>query len=55
MNSPKLYPTLIMACLCGSLQSTAQPVAPKVITHEALWMMKRVGAPVVSPDGKWVV
>src|SRR5713101_7048636 len=25
------------------------------ITHEALWMMKRVGAPVVSPDGRWVV
>jgi dipeptidyl aminopeptidase/acylaminoacyl peptidase len=55
MHSRKFYPTLIMACLCGSLQSTAQPVAPKVITHEALWMMKRVGAPVVSPDGKWVV
>jgi dipeptidyl aminopeptidase/acylaminoacyl peptidase len=27
----------------------------KPITHEALWMMKRVGTPVVSPDGKWVV
>jgi Tol biopolymer transport system component len=25
------------------------------ITHELLWMMKRVGAPVVSPDGKWVI
>ena len=25
------------------------------ITHEKLWMMKRVGAPTVSPDGKWVV
>src|ERR1700722_2790038 len=25
------------------------------ITHEDLWLMKRVGAPVVSPDGKWVV
>jgi dipeptidyl aminopeptidase/acylaminoacyl peptidase len=55
MNSPKFYAALIAACLCGPLQSTAQPVAPKVITHEALWMMKRVGAPAVSPDGKWVV
>jgi dipeptidyl aminopeptidase/acylaminoacyl peptidase len=55
MNSPKFYAALVMACLCGPLQSTAQPAAPKVITHEALWMMKRVGAPVVSPDGKWVV
>ncbi len=24
-------------------------------THEAVWLMKRVGAPVPSPDGKWVV
>lgn len=25
------------------------------ITHEAMWKMKRVGAPAPSPDGKWVV
>src|SRR6266853_73654 len=25
------------------------------VTHEALWLMPRVGAPVPSPDGKWVV
>ncbi len=25
------------------------------ITHETVWLMKRVGAPAVSPDGKWVV
>jgi dipeptidyl aminopeptidase/acylaminoacyl peptidase len=36
-----------------SAQSAAPPKKP--ITHEALWMMKRVGAPVISPDGKWVV
>jgi dipeptidyl aminopeptidase/acylaminoacyl peptidase len=30
-----------------------EPVKP--ITHEALWMMKRVGTPVASPDGKWVI
>jgi dipeptidyl aminopeptidase/acylaminoacyl peptidase len=27
----------------------------KVITHELIWLMKRVGAPVPSPDGRWVV
>lgn len=27
----------------------------KAITHEALTMMKRVGAPEISPDGKWIV
>src|SRR5689334_23250066 len=25
------------------------------LTHETMWMMKRVGAPVPSPNGKWVV
>ena len=25
------------------------------VTHEALWLMKRVGSPAASPDGKWVV
>ena len=34
----------------SALAQTKQP-----LTHEALFLMKRVGAPVVSPDGKWVV
>jgi dipeptidyl aminopeptidase/acylaminoacyl peptidase len=25
------------------------------VTHEALWLMPRVGAPTLSPNGKWVV
>lgn len=29
--------------------------APKAIAHEDLWLMPRVGAPIVSPDGRWVV
>ena len=24
------------------------------LTHEALWLLKRVGAPAASPDGRWV-
>ncbi len=35
--------------------ASSQAAAKTVITHETLWMMKRVGAPAVSPDGKWVV
>ena len=27
----------------------------KTITHELIWLMKRVGAPVPSPDGRWIV
>ncbi len=35
---------------------TAQAETGKTtITHEAMWLMKRVGAPTPSPDGKWVV
>jgi dipeptidyl aminopeptidase/acylaminoacyl peptidase len=36
--------------------ATAAPAAAKrVMTHEDLWLMKRVGAPQPSPDGKWLV
>jgi dipeptidyl aminopeptidase/acylaminoacyl peptidase len=38
----------------GSL-AAAVPAPKKPITHETLWMMKRIGAPAVSPDGKWAV
>jgi dipeptidyl aminopeptidase/acylaminoacyl peptidase len=36
-----------------AMAATPAPTTP--LTHELLWMMKRVGAPAVSPDGKWVV
>lgn len=42
---------LLLAGLGGA--ATAQAVKP--ITHETLWMMKRVGAPLASPDGRWVL
>jgi dipeptidyl aminopeptidase/acylaminoacyl peptidase len=33
----------------------ATAAAPRAITHEDVWLMKRVGAPVLSPDGTRVV
>ena len=27
----------------------------RALTHETMWLMKRVGAPVPSPDGKWTI
>ena len=33
----------------------AQAQGRQPVTHEALWLMPRVGAPSVSPDGRWVV
>jgi dipeptidyl aminopeptidase/acylaminoacyl peptidase len=51
-----------MVCLfaCLMLAIPALPeiaaAAPKRIpTHEDIWLMKRVGAPQVSPDGRWLV
>jgi dipeptidyl aminopeptidase/acylaminoacyl peptidase len=52
----KLSTILIAACLLTPAATMAQSSASlKPITHESLWMMKRVGAPAASPDGKWVV
>src|SRR5580704_14402796 len=66
MIHPKICASIMAACIMAPLLSAAQSPTPqssaaqaatprKPITHQALWMMKRVGAPVVSPDGKWVV
>ena len=41
--------------MIAATTAAAAPSARQAITHETLWMMKRVGAPVVSPDGRWVV
>jgi dipeptidyl aminopeptidase/acylaminoacyl peptidase len=48
----------LFACLmlAMSTSSTTAAAAPKRIpTHEDIWLMKRVGAPQVSPDGHWIV
>src|SRR6476620_3191106 len=37
------------------LVATTALAAKHPITHETLWLMKRVGAPNLSPDGRWVV
>jgi dipeptidyl aminopeptidase/acylaminoacyl peptidase len=41
---------LLLLVSSGPLQAAKKP-----ITHEMMWELKRVGAPVPSPDGKWVV
>jgi len=46
----------ILTTLGLSFSTAAQTSAGKtLLTHEAMWLMKRVGAPAPSPDGKWVV
>jgi dipeptidyl aminopeptidase/acylaminoacyl peptidase len=47
---------LVLFGLTASLLFAAEtPAAKHAITHEEVWLMKRVGAPVPSPDGQWVV
>jgi dipeptidyl aminopeptidase/acylaminoacyl peptidase len=42
--------------LCLPLSVRSQTNSGKVpLSHESMWMLKRVGAPIPSPDGKWVV
>jgi dipeptidyl aminopeptidase/acylaminoacyl peptidase len=46
----------VLACLLLPAAALAEtPSSRTPITHEKLWMMKRVSSPTVSPDGKWVV
>jgi len=47
-----------VAFALGLAVTPARPAAAQgkqPVTHEALWLMPRVGAPALSPDGKWVV
>ncbi len=45
-----LFVTLSLILSLTTLAQTKRP-----ITHEDVWLMKRVGAPAPSPDGRWVV
>ena len=46
-------PLLAVAFACFGTTAAAQ--TKQTLTHELLWSFQRVGAPVPSPDGKWVV
>ncbi len=55
----KISPARLGAWLASgvllSMPSAALAEAKRVPTHEDIWLMKRVGAPRVSPDGRWIV
>jgi dipeptidyl aminopeptidase/acylaminoacyl peptidase len=44
---------LLIVGLAFALDATAAP--RRIPAHEDIWLMKRVGAPQVSPDGRWIV
>ncbi|MBK8699507.1 MAG: S9 family peptidase [Saprospiraceae bacterium] len=47
--------TVTLLCLVVGYVSPVFTQDKKVMTHEEMWAMKRVGAPALSPDGKFVV
>ena len=50
MRTPIVW---LFACLVLPLAAVAAP--KRIPTHEDIWLMKRVSAPQVSPDGRWIV
>jgi dipeptidyl aminopeptidase/acylaminoacyl peptidase len=58
IKRPRYFSYLILSlvianAVCSPIKTSAQTKAP--LTHETMWALKRVGAPIPSPDGKWVV
>ena len=50
MNRVRFSIAAVVLIAASAFADNKQP-----LTHEALYLMKRVGAPAISPDGKWVV
>ncbi|MDL1893145.1 S9 family peptidase, partial [Sphingobacteriales bacterium CHB3] len=48
---------LLIVCLflIPAISSSQSDTTTPLFTHEDLWLMKRVGNPMPSPDGKWVL
>jgi len=57
MRRARLFLIILAATTAFAQTSSHHVVIPakQALTHESMWLMKRVGAPVPSPDGKWVV
>jgi dipeptidyl aminopeptidase/acylaminoacyl peptidase len=46
---------LVALCLVAGAVSAEEAAMKRPITHEDVWLMKRVGTPALSPDGRQVV
>src|SRR5262245_11975555 len=44
---------LLTLLAAGTLANAAE--SKRALSHETLWLLKQVGAPTPSPDGRWVV
>jgi len=49
----RILSCLVIASMALSVSAFAQ--SKQTLTHELMWSFQRIGTPVPSPDGKWVV
>jgi dipeptidyl aminopeptidase/acylaminoacyl peptidase len=54
-RSPRTGATLALLLFAAFAVSGATAAAKRIPTHEDIWLMKRIGPPQVSPDGRWIV
>jgi dipeptidyl aminopeptidase/acylaminoacyl peptidase len=54
--TPAIVSVMVILLMGGVfVQLSAQPAAKKPFTFEDMMSLKRIGGPVISPDGKWVL
>ncbi len=46
---------VVMLVAAAWVRAAETPAVAKTLTHEDVWLMRRLGTPVPSPDGKWAV
>ncbi|MGB0514380.1 MAG: hypothetical protein ACPGJE_06030, partial [Wenzhouxiangellaceae bacterium] len=51
--SRSVWGVVLLLAAASAWAQEAQSLRP--VTHEEVWLMKRLGAPVVSPDGRLAV
>jgi dipeptidyl aminopeptidase/acylaminoacyl peptidase len=54
MNRARLLIVALLALVPAGLLARAEE-GKRPLSHETLWLLKQVGAPAASPDGRWVV
>lgn len=52
---PRLGAALALLLFIAPDFASAATASRKIPTHDDIWLMRRVGAPIVSPDGRWIV
>lgn len=55
MSRSRLFACTILSLLVSTSVFAVEDSTRTPLLHEDIWLMKRVGGPVPSPDGKWVV